>query len=1149
MRRLEQDVTTLNPICAYSAADRYITNYLFTPLINLDHRFQPSPGIAASWTVSSDHLRYTFVLNSATFSDGTRVKASDVLFTLRKLLDPKSESPISESFRDLDLARTRVINERTIEIVFHRALVTQLTRFADVYVLPEHVYGQGDFRNDFNDRAVGSGPYRLVGRERRKAVTLERREDYWKEQPPIRRVVFTVIVDHQTAWLALLAGEIDESFLPSDIWQRERTNPRLAARIAFLSFYKPSYNFIVWNVRHPLLRDKRVRRALSMTVPVNEIVDHIYHGTARTLSGPFTPDNDAYNHDVPQIAYAPDGARRLLADAGWRDDDNDGVLEKGGKRLEITLQIMTQNNSQRFASVVQAEFGRIGVDLQITVTDASVAIGHILQGNYDAAYVGWDLDVDPDLYSTFHSSQMPPHGVNIGFYTNAEVDRLIEKARAEFDRPKRQQLHHRLHALLAEDQPYTWIAQPSVKWAVNTRVQNVYNTSAAEFRLWYPGDFGWWIDRGSQHSPVFDHSSMPGTQPPEAPAKADRTVPSWFDVLVSRYHKNEKQPWLWLITGAGASAGTYIVGVAAILLLAWTRGSRFIARSRLRKAALAPLRVLPVFARWVLLLGYKRRLLDQTSPRATTKYFGLSAVLDGGAQIVADLTGEQLHNTVAANVAPQRPLFIVGTGGSGKSTLLARLAQLGVTRGLPDALDSHVPVLVDAADYSGDIVLAIAAALRDRAGVDVSDDRELVIDFLQSGRFLILFDGLSEVFGDQRQALHEIVRTASGAALRTCCVIVATREITGNVLRARTLELQPLTEPVIETLLDHYRLTASAKNRMRLQISAFGGQKIEPLLFTMILQASGDGALAGSRSKLYERYFRMQLKARTNDDWLGWADALEALAARFVLPVGRRGYGLTHAQAIDFLDGRREGMLNEESTASRLHRMYHLQVGDALGLLNSLANAGILVRDRRIRFAHDTFEEYFVARAIVSRHVEGTWVLPEWFRDPQHTRELAELARFLNEMTDENPLGSFLAMHAVDQKCAFEADNSWRFDETAISESWVVAADVQQFMPVARPALERAILEIQANPLASPRTVVRGEVIHIKRIPAVIGEDIAFPALLLAYAAKKRDRLIRLLSLCRAADAASDAVSSDDQLVAAALLRILEAMNDVKNRR
>jgi ABC-type transport system substrate-binding protein len=108
MRRLSSDIATLNPVRASTANDRYVHKYLYTPIIYLDRNLQPVPGLATHWTISSDGLTYRFHLNKkATFSDGSPVRAADVLFTLRTIVDPTSEAPqIAGFFEDLDLART-----------------------------------------------------------------------------------------------------------------------------------------------------------------------------------------------------------------------------------------------------------------------------------------------------------------------------------------------------------------------------------------------------------------------------------------------------------------------------------------------------------------------------------------------------------------------------------------------------------------------------------------------------------------------------------------------------------------------------------------------------------------------------------------------------------------------------------------------------------------------------------------------------------------------------------------------------------------------------------------------------------------------------------------------------------------------------------
>jgi hypothetical protein len=525
-----------------------------------------------------------------------------------------------------------------------------------------------------------------------------------------------------------------------------------------------------------------------------------------------------------------------------------------------------------------------------------------------------------------------------------------------------------------------------------------------------------------QQQPVATSSSNDDVSPTINPAQKQPVVngfAEWFDI-------QQKRPWFWIVTATGGAIATYLLGMIAILLLAWKRGSQFVSRSRLRKAALAPLPLQPAAARWALFIGYRSRVGRRSDVMTVSStYYGLPALIDLTTTILPDLTGDRLHDAIAANISEKRPLFIVGTGGAGKSTLLARLAYLGVTGRLPATLHGFTPILVAAADYSGDLVRAIAAALRDRDGVNISDDREAVVDLLQSGRFLILFDGLSEVFGDQQEAMREILRTATGADLQSCRVLIATRRIEDDIGGARVLELQPLTEAVIETILDHLAPTQAARNRIREQVKSFGGGAIEPLLFAMMVEGSDESEVARTRAKLYERYFRAQLKIRNEDAWLGWRDALESLAARFVLPAGRRGFGGTRVQVIDFLSGRREGAPDEESTPSRLRRVYHVEVRDELGILNTLASAGILVRDRRVRFAHDTFEEYFLASAIIACIEEGRWSTPAWLREPGRDRDFASVTDFVTELAaDDNVRRQYLADGLLEQFTSREGVSS-----------------------------------------------------------------------------------------------------------------------------
>lgn len=498
IRRLESDIATLNPVLATSEYDRYVDNYLFTPLVYFDQNLKCIPGLADSWDISADGREYTFHLNpKATFSDGTPVLASDVIFTLKKIVDPQSEAAqIATGFEQADLTKSRAVDPHTVVVAFKEVLASQLIRFNDLQVIPEHVYSTGDFRNDYNSRAVGSGPYRLVRRVAGTEILVQRRPDYWGTMPHLDKVLFKVVLDNATAWNALKHGDVDETYITSDTWAIESRRPEQQRAVDFRRFYGLNYNYVAWNERRPIFADKRVRRALGMCVDLSSIINNIYRGTARAMNGPFTPDQWAYNPAVPVLPFDPTGAKRLLNDAGWFDRNGSGVLQKDGQPFKFDFYIFAGSNTgTMFATLLQEELKKIGVTMNVVTLEPTLMFDRISSGNYDAAYLSWSLTPDPDPYQTMHSSQIPPKGQNFVFYSSPEADKLIEAGRRELDQSKRQKIYQRLHEVLAEDQPYTWTVQVSAKWAINKRLHNVKEGRGLGLFLWYPGEFDWWIPR------------------------------------------------------------------------------------------------------------------------------------------------------------------------------------------------------------------------------------------------------------------------------------------------------------------------------------------------------------------------------------------------------------------------------------------------------------------------------------------------------------------------------------------------------------------------------------------------------------------------------------------------------------------------------
>lgn len=495
VRRLESDVNTLNYVLNTTDYERYVLDYLYDPIIGLDRDMKPVPATATSWEISPDGRTFTFHLDpKSTFSDGTPVTASDFLFTLRKILDEQSPQ-FATWFDQLDRAQTKALDPHTVVIVFKQARPAQLLAF-NIGILPEHVYGKGNFKNDYNKTAVGNGPYRIAQREEGKSILLERRPDYGGPRPHLDSVLFKVVSDHAVALQAVKRGDLDETRVPTDMWFLARNQPDVTQAVSFVQNYRLAYNCILWNEHNPVLADKTVRRALAMSYDRQRIIDALYHGAARPMTGPFPPDQWANDPSVKPIPFDPAGARRMLEAAGWKDTDGDGILERGGRKLSFEILYPAGDTIGTAQSqIFQAALRPVGVEMRIRTMDGAAFFDRIMRGEgFDAAMMAWSLDPDPDVYPLFDSKQLPPAGLNIVHYSNPQADRLIEESRYMMDPARRTELFHQIHRLLAEDQPYLWTVQVAIIHAVRHRVHGVRDSKGLSLFFWYPGPREWWVD-------------------------------------------------------------------------------------------------------------------------------------------------------------------------------------------------------------------------------------------------------------------------------------------------------------------------------------------------------------------------------------------------------------------------------------------------------------------------------------------------------------------------------------------------------------------------------------------------------------------------------------------------------------------------------
>jgi peptide/nickel transport system substrate-binding protein len=488
---LDSEPRTLDPILTTDTSGHVVESLLFTPLVAFDRNMSPVAGLARSWSTSPDSTSFSFQLDPrATFDDGTPVTARDVRFTIERIRDPNVPAVARKSdFEDLE--SVEIVSDRVVRVHFSRPYSERLLAF-DLQILPEHVFRRGETAaREYGRRPVGNGAYRFVRWDPGQTIVVERRRDPAGAGAGIPRVVFRILPDPSTWTNAGLHGELDEFRMPHSLAPRVERNPRFSPRFRALQVPRLAQSAIVWNCRHPFLSEAAVRRALGLAIPSAQIVESLYRGRARLVSGPYPAGVVENAPDVSPLPYDPRQASALLERAGWRRDSS-GVASKGDRGASFALLIPAGANvSLQIAEILESEFGKLGVKMAIHALDWPALSARLQAGDFDACLsetVFYPPNLDP--YVAFHSSQAPPNGQNTGFYRNPVVDRLIEAARAEGDREKRLKLYREIHRRLAEDQPNAFLFTVDALWAVHRDLRGV---EASPLGLWlfHPGTRAW----------------------------------------------------------------------------------------------------------------------------------------------------------------------------------------------------------------------------------------------------------------------------------------------------------------------------------------------------------------------------------------------------------------------------------------------------------------------------------------------------------------------------------------------------------------------------------------------------------------------------------------------------------------------------------
>ena len=448
------------------------------------------PELAERWEWDNPRT-ITFHLNpNARWHDGRPVRAEDVAFSF----DVNTDSIVNSRARAA-LARVRRVTTRdSLTVVFHFSEAYPEMFYDAVHhvrILPAHLLRtvpRDQLRTAAFGRApVGAGCYRFVAWKAGQSLELAADSTCFLGRPHIRRLLWRFTPDPSVAVTQLVAGEADAyEIVPPQDFERVRADSQLVT----YPYAGPYYTFLGFNLRargdtslpHPLFGDRQLRRALTLATDRQQLVQSVFGGLAKIPPGPMPLLWATWDSTLRTLPFDSAAAARILAANGWRDHDGDGVRDREGQKLGFELLTPTTSASRRqYARLLQEQFRRIGVAVEITELDPNVMTQRMETGNYDAALES--RQGDPSPISSIAIVWLAGGSANYCRYDNPVFADAYARATGATSRVEALRAWRSAFQVLLDDAPAIWLYSQQSVAVVHRRVADVRIRPDAPYAL------------------------------------------------------------------------------------------------------------------------------------------------------------------------------------------------------------------------------------------------------------------------------------------------------------------------------------------------------------------------------------------------------------------------------------------------------------------------------------------------------------------------------------------------------------------------------------------------------------------------------------------------------------------------------------------
>jgi peptide/nickel transport system substrate-binding protein len=500
---LSSDIASPNPLFSFSVDEGSIAELLYLSLINFTWNeekgnINPEPMLAQKWNWADDSSSITFNLrNDVYWSDGVKVSAYDVVFSFDVYSDPDVNSKLFETFTDfytdsenhIDLEKTfEVIDSFNVKINFLPNSTPTLPEIV-LHVIPKHIFENVPRKNietsEENFKPVTNGPFILANWDKNQSIRLKSNKNSFLYNPDVvDELILKIVPDYNSRLTQLRKKEIDlaELIKTEDIKELQKEN-----HLQIVSQKGREYDYIGWSnidnelynstgeiKPHKLFGSTAVRKALTYAINREEILDEYLLGYGQLAISPVSPIfKEAVYPGLNPYEYNVNMSKKLLETEGWKDKNNDGVLEKNGAEFKFTLYIPSGNPRRSYtATVIKNNLRQVGIEVNIETIELGVLIDYLYEKNMDAWLIGWYVPIPIDLKISWYSDlQRTPY--NFAGYQSRKAAEILDKISVETDEEKINDLYKEFQKIIYEDQPVTFLYWVDNIVAYNKKIENI----------------------------------------------------------------------------------------------------------------------------------------------------------------------------------------------------------------------------------------------------------------------------------------------------------------------------------------------------------------------------------------------------------------------------------------------------------------------------------------------------------------------------------------------------------------------------------------------------------------------------------------------------------------------------------------------------